>query len=169
MVPVTPTILEQALSLLSGDLRDSTGAPLAAPRRAVSIGHARISALYSGDQRLHAALEAGGAVVIPVPTGGHDARSRTTALLLARWRISCAKRVLLRSGATRVRVLAIVAAGDALFLAYEVGSPCRHYVETRIVLEPSGSRYVAAAKSAVSAVSGVSLAAELLMAVGERS
>ena len=49
-----------------------------------------------------------------------------------------------------------------------LAKPCRSYVETRIVLEPRRARHVALATSALAAVAGVSIAAELLVAVGER-
>ena len=168
-MPVSPTILEQALTLLSGELRDSTGALLFPPARTVSVGHARLSALGSGDPHIRAALEARTSVVIPISMAGGGATSRPTALLLARWRVWCARRVLARSGATRVRVLALVGAGDALFLAYGLTEPCRSYVETHIVLETPRAHQVALAKSAIGAIAGVSIAAELLVAVGERS
>lgn len=168
-MPVSPTVLEQALTLLTGELRDSTGALLLPPTRTVSVGHTRLSALGSGDPRIRTALEARCSVVIPVAMAGGGAASRVAAVVLARWRVWCARRVLARSGATRVRVLALVGAGDALFLAYGLTEPCRSYVETHIVLEASRAPQVALAKSAIGAIAGVSIAAELLVAVGERS
>ncbi len=151
--------LAHALTLLSGELRDSSGevlTPAAHPVVAVQ-----------GDSDARAALAEGRRVALAVPLASGGGMTRLPGLCLARVRLGSARRRLAAAGASRVRAFAMVTAGEALFLAYELGETIQPYVEDYIVLEPPGSGPARAARRALRTLSGLPTTVDLVVVVGE--
>ena len=147
-----------ALTLLSGELRDSAGELLTAAAHPVVV--------VQGDVDARTALAEGRRVAMVVPLASADAMTRFTDLCLARVRIASARRRLAAAGATTVRAFAIITAGEALFLAYELRGTIQPYVEDYIVLEPRASGPSRAAKRLLRTLSGLSTSVDLVLVVG---
>lgn len=162
----TSLVLDQCLALLSGELHESTGAVLTAPGPHPLVAQPG----DAGRATVVATLSAGGRVVIPVEPAASAGVARIAGWLTSRRRVARARRWLTAAGATRVRVLAVVARGrESLFLVYELGGSVQPYVEHHVVLRTQGeSRWVAVVKAVVSRIIGADISVSLLVVVGER-
>jgi hypothetical protein len=155
--------LDRALSLLGGELRDASGARIAAPTRPVRL-------LTAGDAAgMTAAIASGARVAVAVSAPSSPRVSAATARLASRLRIARARSRLVRAGATRVRTLAVVPGRDDLFVVYELGGTAQPYVEERMILRAREAPWRRAVKSVVRLVTGVDAGVELLVVVGERA
>lgn len=152
------TPLAHALTLLSGQLRDSAGQVV------TPAAHPVVVVQSDADARM--ALDEGRRVVFVVPLVSGGGLKRLTNLCLARIRIGSARRRLAAAGARRVHAFAIVTTGEMLFAAYELGNTVQPYVEDYIVLEPPASAPARAAKRVLRTLSGMPTSVDLVVVVG---
>ena len=150
--------LAHALRLLAGELRDSAGELLTSAGRPVAVVQGQFDA--------RTALADGRHVAMAVLLSSTGATTRLTKLCLARVRIGSARRCLAAAGASRVRAFAIVTAGDALFLASELGETIQPYIEDYIVQEPPARGPSGAARRLLRKLSGLPTSVDLVVVVG---
>jgi O-antigen/teichoic acid export membrane protein len=161
--------LDATLRLLSGDHSDSAGVPSMAGLERVQLAKARWRALFTANQAISSALDAGHRVVVPVPLTGDNLTTRFANLLFARLHLWRAVRVLRGSGVTRTRVFAVVAGEDALFVVYELGVTAQSYAEEQIIVEPRDlTPHTRLLRALLRACTRVSLSVDLLVVVGDR-